>query len=133
MLTDAEYTSETTPSTTTISLNNVLIKHENRNVLSYTNAKSFRLQTISSSTTENRPTYLTASDAGFIHYDSTISRSIVWSGTSWIDSSAPATTSTFGTVKKAATQANSTATDIAGLVNDFNALLQKLKDAGIMS
>lgn len=37
------------------------------------------------------------------------------------------------TATKAATQANSTATDVAGLVTDFNALLAKLKAAGIMS
>ncbi|WP_413091831.1 head fiber protein [Terribacillus sp. 179-K 1B1 HS] len=37
------------------------------------------------------------------------------------------------TASKAATQADSTAADVAGLVADFNALLAKLKDAGIMS
>ncbi|MDM5188608.1 head fiber protein [Bacillus sp. DX4.1] len=37
------------------------------------------------------------------------------------------------TAIKAAPQANSTATDIAGLVTDFNALLAKLKTAGVMS
>ena len=44
-----------------------------------------------------------------------------------------ATTSTAGIVKQAATQANSTASDVAGLVTDFNALLAKLKAAGIMA
>lgn len=44
-----------------------------------------------------------------------------------------ATTTVNGTVKKAATQAASTATDVAGLVADFNALLVKLKAAGIMA
>lgn len=44
-----------------------------------------------------------------------------------------ATTSVTGGVKQAATQANSTATDAAGLVTDFNALLAKLKAAGIMA
>lgn len=34
---------------------------------------------------------------------------------------------------KAAAQANSTATDIAGLVTDFNALLAKLRTAGIIT
>lgn len=34
---------------------------------------------------------------------------------------------------KAVTQADSTATTIAGLVVDFNALLAKLKTAGLMS
>lgn len=37
------------------------------------------------------------------------------------------------TATKVATQANSTATDVAGLVTDFNALLAKLKAAGIMA
>ena len=44
-----------------------------------------------------------------------------------------ATTSALGGVKKAATQADSTATDAEGLVADFNALLAKLKTAGIMA
>lgn len=34
---------------------------------------------------------------------------------------------------KMTTQANSTATDIAGLVADFNALLAKLKAVGLMA
>lgn len=37
------------------------------------------------------------------------------------------------TATKAATQADSTATDVAGLVTDFNALLAKLKAAGLMN
>ncbi|MFV8904582.1 head fiber protein [Serratia fonticola] len=44
-----------------------------------------------------------------------------------------ATTTTIGGVKQAATQANSSATDVAGLVTDVNALLAKLKAAGIMA
>ncbi|KFB89619.1 hypothetical protein CR62_16675 [Serratia grimesii] len=44
-----------------------------------------------------------------------------------------ATTSVTGGVKQAATQANSTATDAAGVVADLNALLAKLKAAGIMA
>jgi len=44
-----------------------------------------------------------------------------------------ATTSVVGGVKMAATQADSTASDAAGLVTDFNALLAKLKAAGIMA
>lgn len=38
-----------------------------------------------------------------------------------------------GTVKKAAAQADSTATDVAGLKADFNALLAKLRTAGVIS
>lgn len=44
-----------------------------------------------------------------------------------------ATTAANGTVKMAAAQANSTATDVAGLVADFNALLGKLRTAGIIA
>lgn len=43
-----------------------------------------------------------------------------------------ATTTANGGVKKLAAQADSTATDAAGLVADFNALLAKLKTAGLM-
>lgn len=41
---------------------------------------------------------------------------------------------TFGTteLRPAETQADSVATDVAGLVADFNALLAKLKAAGLM-
>jgi hypothetical protein len=44
-----------------------------------------------------------------------------------------ASTSTVGGVKQASDQANSTAPDVATLVTDFNALLAKLKTAGIMA
>lgn len=44
-----------------------------------------------------------------------------------------ATTSTLGGVKQAETQADSVASDAPGLVADFNALLAKLKAAGIMA
>lgn len=44
-----------------------------------------------------------------------------------------ATESALGLVKKMPTQADSTAIDVAGLVADFNALLAKLKSAGLMS
>lgn len=44
-----------------------------------------------------------------------------------------ATESALGLVKKMPTQADSTASDVAGLVADFNALLTKLKSAGLMS
>ncbi|MDU5684183.1 MAG: head fiber protein [Kluyvera cryocrescens] len=43
-----------------------------------------------------------------------------------------ATTSALGGVKKMAAQADSTATDVAGLVTDFNALLAKARTAGLM-
>jgi len=43
-----------------------------------------------------------------------------------------ATTSTIGGVKKMAAQADSTATDVAGLLADFNALLAKARTAGLM-
>lgn len=44
-----------------------------------------------------------------------------------------ATTGARGGVLQAAAQANSTATDVAGLVADFNALLAKLRTAGILA
>lgn len=44
-----------------------------------------------------------------------------------------ATESVLGGVKKAQTQADSVASDVSTLVNDFNALLSKLKAAGIMA
>lgn len=43
-----------------------------------------------------------------------------------------ATTSVIGGVKKLAAQADSTATDVAGLLADFNALLAKARTAGLM-
>lgn len=55
-----------------------------------------------------------------------------------INGSAPstpgnATTTTEGVVKQAAAQPDSTATDAAGVVADFNALLAKLRTAGILA
>jgi hypothetical protein len=44
-----------------------------------------------------------------------------------------ATTTKIGGVKKAASQADSVAVDAAGLLTDFNALLAKLRTAGILS
>lgn len=46
---------------------------------------------------------------------------------------APATTTTAGIVKMAANQADSTSTNLLGLATDFNHLLAKLKEAGIMA
>lgn len=44
-----------------------------------------------------------------------------------------ATTSALGGVKQAAAQANSTATDVAGLVADFNTFLTNARAAGILN
>jgi len=44
-----------------------------------------------------------------------------------------ATTTTKGIVKQAVAQADSTATDVAGLKADFNALLAKLRTAGSLA
>ncbi|EBV1532032.1 hypothetical protein DNY80_24405 [Salmonella enterica subsp. enterica serovar Kentucky] len=44
-----------------------------------------------------------------------------------------ATTSAAGLVKQSVAQADSTATTVAGLVSDFNALLAKLRTAGILA
>lgn len=43
-----------------------------------------------------------------------------------------ATTTSAGIVKQAAAQADSTATDVAGLLADFNSLLAKLRTAGVL-
>lgn len=45
----------------------------------------------------------------------------------------PATTTTAGTVKKAATQANFAGADAAAIVVELNAFLTKLKNAGIVA
>jgi hypothetical protein len=57
----------------------------------------------------------------------------VWDGSVWRDVVGVASTTNQGTVLKAAAQANTTATDVTTLVTDFNALLAKLKAAGIMA
>lgn len=44
-----------------------------------------------------------------------------------------ATSSTLGGVKQAVAQADSTATDVVELKTDFNALLAKLRTAGILA
>ena len=44
-----------------------------------------------------------------------------------------ATASVVGGVKQAAAQANSAATDVAGLLADFNSLLAKLRTAGVLA
>lgn len=44
-----------------------------------------------------------------------------------------ATTARPGTVLQAAAQANTAAADVAGLVTDINALLAKLRTAGILA
>ena len=44
-----------------------------------------------------------------------------------------ATETTFGVVKQSANQADSTASDVAGIVSDFNALLAALQAAGLMA
>ncbi|WP_340397802.1 head fiber protein [Paenibacillus sp. FSL E2-0202] len=63
--------------------------------------------------------------------DAAAARTAIGAGTPYTLPAATASVS--GGVKQAAAQANSTATDVAGLVADFNALLAKLKTAGIMA
>jgi hypothetical protein len=58
---------------------------------------------------------------------------VVLVGTLPVSATPSATTGNRGTVLRAASQANSTATDVAGLVTDFNALLAKLRTAGIIA
>ncbi|ODB61349.1 head fiber protein [Paenibacillus polymyxa] len=61
--------------------------------------------------------------------DATTARTAIGAGTPV----SAATTVANGTVKQAAAQANSAATDVAGLVADFNFLLGKLRTAGIIA
>ncbi|MFD1442801.1 head fiber protein [Thermoactinomyces vulgaris] len=77
-----------------------------------------------------------------------VADSVAWSGVTGKPSSFPPSTHTHAisditnlqnildsklTATKAEAQADSEATDVAGLVSDFNALLAKLRAAGIMS
>ncbi|ANH80907.1 hypothetical protein A8C56_07865 [Niabella ginsenosidivorans] len=71
-------------------------------------------------TTAQRPTTLTSTQFGALYYDTTIDKHVFWNGSAWVD-------------YRTTSQANSTATDIATLQTDFNALLEKLKSAGLMS
>ncbi|MEG0742718.1 MAG: head fiber protein [Comamonas sp.] len=50
-----------------------------------------------------------------------------------VDNLPAATTSMVGGVKMAAAQADSLATDVAGILADFNALLAKLRAAGMLA
>jgi len=50
-----------------------------------------------------------------------------------LTSTGPGTPPAWTTLPKAAAQANSTATDIAGIVADFNSLLAKLRTAGLLA
>lgn len=74
--------------------------------------------------------------------DAAVARTAIGAGTSSLvigttsttamAGNAAATTSVIGGVKKMAAQADSTATDVAGLLADFNALLAKARTAGLM-
>ena len=86
-------------------------------------------------TTVQKPTPK-LTDVDYEYYDTTLGRKEVWSGTAWqtaITSIPNATTSVKGVVKQATADPNSTATDVAGLVNDFNDLLSKLRSAEIIA
>ena len=69
-------------------------------------------------------------DGSTLVVDSTTKALKVASGTTLAPD---ATTTTKGIVKQSVAQADSTATDIAGLKADFNALLAKLRTAGILA
>lgn len=64
--------------------------------------------------------------------DAAAGRSAIGAGVPYTYTLPDATTGAIGGVKKMAAQSDSTATDVAGLVTDFNALLAKLKAAGHM-
>lgn len=76
----------------------------------------------------NHPASVIAQDANnrFV----TDAEKATWNGKA---NNAPATEGTPGLVKKMPAQANSTASDVAGVVADLNALITKLKNAGMMS
>lgn len=82
-------------------------------------------------TTASRPTG--GRYAGMQYFDSTLGRPIWWNGSAWVDTTPDATTAAKGVVKQAVADPNSAATDIAGLVADFNDLLAKLRTAGIIA
>lgn len=91
---------------------------------------------------ENANNYVHPSNAGNKHIPSggSIGQILVWSedGTAvWGDENnttyTAATENELGLVKKMPTQAESVASDVPGLLADFNALLAKLKSAGLMS
>lgn len=63
--------------------------------------------------------------------DAAAARTAIGAGTPYVLPAA--TTSVNGGVKMAAAQANTAATDVAGLVTDINALLAKLRAAGLLA
>lgn len=86
-------------------------------------------------TTAQKPTPK-VTDVDYEYYDTTIGRKEVWSGTTWqvpLYSVPNATISTKGLVNQAVAKSNSTATDVPALVTDFNDLLSKLRNAGIIA
>ncbi|MFT4092785.1 MAG: head fiber protein [Niabella sp.] len=79
-----------------------------------------RINYFKTGTTAQRPATLTATQVGALYYDTTIGKHVFWNGSGWVD-------------YRAATQTDSTATDVATLQADFNALLTKLKSGGLMA
>lgn len=63
----------------------------------------------------------------------TVEAKIGADGKLYVPPVAAATTAAIGGVKAATSQADSTATDVAGLVTDLNALLAKLRASGAMA
>lgn len=76
-------------------------------------------------------TYATNPNISLLDDDMNFS-GMAFSGSIWFKNTNLATPNSFGKVKKSTLQTNSTATTIAGLVDDFNELLSKLKSAGLM-
>ena len=86
-------------------------------------------------TTAQKPTPK-VTDVDFEYYDTTLGRKEIWNGTTWqvpLTSVPNATSSVKGLVNQAVADANSTATDVPTLVTDFNDLLSKLRNAGIIA
>lgn len=85
---------------------------------------------VSSSNTAGRPS---VSTTGWPHFDTQIDGPIWWNGTAYVRAFPNATVALKGVVNQSAAQADTAASDVAGLVADFNSLLGKLRTAGIVA
>ena len=80
---------------------------------------------------DERPADLDITNIGYKYFDTDLNRYISWNGTNWI--TGEATETEYGIVKKMITQSESIASTVTELKNDFNMLLQKLKNSNMMS
>lgn len=80
---------------------------------------------------------------GFLYFDTTINREVIWNGSTWLDNTAPATTTATGVVMQStaltsatpmnAAGATPTAAEFDAVVIRLNELVAKLQAAGIQS